>query len=167
MITTLICAKHGAEALAITLGSLVPAVTEGLIGDAVVMTSLRDEGVAAVAEAAGATLIVTADEPWRHGIRLAKRDWVLCLEDGDVPGEGWIRILDRFVTQDAPSRRYGRLTRRPRTWREAVEQRLGRWLGSRTVESGDLIHRSLWAKPTEGGAPARIAARIERDPALG
>jgi hypothetical protein len=166
MITVLIRVRHGAEALAVTLGALVPAVIDGLIGDAVVVTPTPDGAVAAIAEAAGATLVVASDDSWRKGAALARRDWVFCLEDGDVPTEGWMRVLDRFVTL-SPVRSFGRLTRRPRGLREALAESLRRRLGTRTVRSGDLVHRSIWLRLEAGGSPVHLGALIERDPVLG
>ena len=66
-----------------------------------------------VADAVGATLVIDPSGGWSQGARAAKRDWLLCLADGDVPTEGWIRALDRFIALSPPDRLFGRL-RRPR-----------------------------------------------------
>ena len=49
MITVLIRVSHGAEALAVTLSALVPAVADGLVADAVILAENLDEDVARVA----------------------------------------------------------------------------------------------------------------------
>src|SRR5690349_19411521 len=48
MITVLVRVTHGPEALAATLGALVPAVAAGLIGDAVILTEKPDDTLAKV-----------------------------------------------------------------------------------------------------------------------
>jgi hypothetical protein len=167
MISVLIRAEHGVDALAATLKALVPAVAEGLVADAVVIAPARDEITAAVADAVGAAFLVSPELTWTDGAAVAKREWHLCLSDGDVPGEGWIRILERFVASAPPERRFGRLGRRPRTLRERVRRSVGRVLAPGTVRAGDLVHRSVWGDPGRARRPVRVAASIERDPVFG
>ena len=45
--------------------------------------------------------------PGRKGAKEARRDWLLCLDDGDIPQEGWIRVLDRFVALSQARARAG------------------------------------------------------------
>src|SRR5688500_6335541 len=99
MMTALVLAEGEPEALAATLSALVPAVVEGLVSDAVVIVRDAHPTVATMAEVAGASLAVISDkaDPWREGGRLARRDWLLCLQSGDVPGEGWMRAVERFL----------------------------------------------------------------------
>jgi hypothetical protein len=167
MISVLIRVEHGVEALAVTLGALVPAVAEGLIADAVVLAPAPDETLASVAEAVGAIFLVSPDMSWREGAAVAKRDWYLCLADGDVLTEGWIRSLERFVALSPPERRFGRLGRRPRTLPERIRRVAGTILSPHTVRAGDLVHRSLWSDQDRAHRPVRVAASIERDPAFG
>ena len=167
MISVLIRVEHGVEALAVTLGALVPAVAEGLIADAVVLAPAPDETVASVAEAVGATFLVSPALSWREGAALAKREWHLCLSDGDVPTEGWIRTLERFVAFSPPERRFGRLGRRLRNLPERMRRSIGRILAPGTIRAGDLVHRSLWGNPGRARRPVRVAASIERDPVFG
>ncbi|MCP6374104.1 hypothetical protein NL455_29930, partial [Klebsiella pneumoniae] len=73
------------------------------VGDAVIVAGRESEAVAAVAEATGATLVLhRGGNPYAAGAAAARRDWILCLEAGDVPAEGWIRTLDRFVGTARP-----------------------------------------------------------------
>ena len=113
MITVLVRVTHGPEALAATLSALVPAVAAGLIGDAVILADKPDDILEQVADAAGATLVVAPGASWTEGAKDARRDWLLCLDDGDIPQEGWIRVLDRFVALSQPERGLARM-RRPR-----------------------------------------------------
>jgi len=166
MITALIRTRHGPEALAVTLSALVPAVTAGLVGDAVILAEGQDEAIARVAEAAGAVLVMAQGDPWTVGARAARHDWLLCLDAGDVPQEGWIRVLERFVGASVPAGASGRL-RRPRGMKQAVIGFLSALARRRTVEAGDLVHRSRLTGSVRFPAPVRLPASVERDPAFG
>ena len=166
MITALIRVRHGPEALAATVEALVPAVAAGLIGDAVILVAREDATVAKVADAVGASLVVAADGSWELGAQAARRDWLLCLDDGDIPQEGWIRILDRFVSL-APSERGRARLRRRGALLGSVGNALGCLFGFSRVHAGDLVHRRVLTKEMKDRAPVRLAAVIERDPVFG
>lgn len=167
MITVLIRVQHGPEALATTLSALVPAVAAGLVADAVILATRRDEDLATIADAAGATLIVDERSAWRAGAEVARREWVLCLEDGDVPQEGWIRVLDRFISLGGAGQAMARMRRRRTTVAGAFREAVDRILGRSTVRPGDLVHRRVLADEFKAPAPVRLAARVERDPLFG
>jgi len=160
MITVLVRVTHGPEALAATLSALVPAVAAGLIGDAVILAAKQDEILEQVADAAGATLVVAPDAPWTEGAKEARRDWLLCLDDGDIPQEGWIRVLDRFVALSKPERGLARM-RRPRGG--AIGALLSLFASS-SVRGGDLVHRRVLTNEMKARTPIRLAATVERDP---
>jgi hypothetical protein len=162
MITVLVRVAHGPEALAATLSSLVPAVAAGLIGDAVILSRSQDEVLAKVADAAGASLIVAEEASWTEGARAARRDWLLCLDDGDIPQEGWIRVLDRFVTLAGPERGLARFRRHA-----GPAGLLGRLFSRSSVRAGDLVHRRVLLNEVKARPPVRLSARIERDPIFG
>jgi hypothetical protein len=164
MITALIRVQRGPEALAVTLSALVPAVTAGLVGDAVVLSERHDDMVAVVADAAGATLIVATDASWRAGAGAARRDWLLCLDDGDLPQEGWIRVLDRFLRAGRPDQGLARLRRRRAGMLEAARDAVSGLVGRTSVGAGDLVHRRVLLSGLKARAPVRLDARIERDP---
>ncbi len=168
MITALVRVEGGVEALAVTLSALVSAVAEGLVADAVVLTSREEPGIVRVADALGAGIVVlrASDDPWAEGARLAKRDWVLCLDAGDVPSQGWIRAVEHFLALSPPERRLGRFPRRAGTVREAVALR---WRGivGPAVQPGDVVRREVLLAGAKPGRPARIPAAIERDPVFG
>ena len=163
MISAVVRVEHGVEALAATLSALVPGVADGLVGDAVVLAATRDGPVADVADALGAKLIAGADRSWAMGAQAARRDWILCLADGDVPIDGWIRTLDRFIAASPADRGFGRLARRP----AAPAERLFRLVGSRDVRAGDLVRRDLLLRGGPRlGRPVRVSAVLERDAAF-
>jgi len=163
MISVVIRSEHGLEPLAATLRALVPGVVEGLVGDAVVLAARSDEAVATLVEGVGAKLVIADDLSWAGGARIARREWILCLDAGDVPGEGWMAALDRFVALSPPDRGLGRL-QRIGSWRA----RLRSLAPTRQVQAGDLVRRDLLLR--NAGAPqraARIPAAIARAPRSG
>ena len=163
MISVLVRAARDTEALGVTLGALVPGVAAGLVGDAVVLATTPDDVIARIADAMGATLVRPrpGDDPWRSGAAAARRDWLLCLEAGDVPTEGWIRALDRFTARN-DGRRFARLSR-PSGLRGRLLGAAQAWLAPQ-VQAGDLIHRSLvTAAAGRLERPIRLPVLIERD----
>jgi len=163
MITVLVRVTHGPEALAATLSALVPAVAAGLIGDAVILTDRQDETLAKVADAVGATLMVAQRGSWTEGAKAARRDWLLCLDDGDIPQEGWIRVLDRFVALSKPERGLARMRRQ----RAGVVNALLNLVARSSIRGGDLVHRRVLMNEVRTRMPVRLSATIERDPVFG
>lgn len=155
------------DRLADTLSALVAGVAAGLIGDAVIVVGRSDDGVATVADATGAALVIPApgQSPWQAGARVARRDWILCLEAGDVPGEGWIRTLDRFVGTARADTRFGRLRRAQAGIAERLAARRDGVIGVREARAGDLVRRDrLLAGPVFSPRlrVRMLLARIER-----
>jgi hypothetical protein len=161
MITVLVRVTHGPEALAATLSALVPAVAAGLIGDAVILAAKRDDELMKVADAAGASLVES--NAWADGMKLARREWLLCLDDGDIPQEGWIRVLDRFVSLAKPEQGLARMRRQ----RAGLMSAITSFLAGSSVRAGDLVHKRVLLNETKARAPVRLSASIERDPVFG
>jgi hypothetical protein len=167
MITALIVAERGGEALGLTLASLVPAVVAGLVGDAVLIAPRPDPSVAAIAEGVGASLVVLPQrsDPWHAGAAAARRDWLLCLEDGDVLTEGWMRSVDRFLAS-AADHRLARFRRTSAGSAAMLRDLVERWAGTRNARPGDLVHRAWLDGARSRVRPVRIRARIDHDPDL-
>jgi hypothetical protein len=125
----------------------------------VVLSWGDDPEVAAVAEGVGAAH-AAADRgtAWSAGARLARRDWLLCLDAGDVPLDGWIGAVAAYLAEArAPALARARRTAwRPRRALEAL-------FGAGEVRSGDLVHRSLLTGDglSRRVRPARLDARIK------
>lgn len=133
------------DRLADTLGALVSGVAGGLVGDAVIVAPGNSPAVATVAEATGAVLVIySGGNPFAVGASRARREWILCLEAGDVPAEGWIRTLDRFIGTARPEIGIGRL-RRATTLRMRLLGGVEGLLGARTVRAGDVVRRESLA----------------------
>lgn len=164
MITALILAGDDPRPLAATMSALVSGVADGVVTDAVVIADAPAPVLEALADASGATLVVRAagEDAWCAGARAARHDWLLCLEAGDVPLDGWTRALERFAgaaPADAPPA-FGRLRRRV----EGLLPRLRAALAAadRRPRAGDLVHASH-LKPGARSRVARLHATIARE----
>lgn len=164
MITALVLVERGLEALAATLAALVPAVADGLVADAVVLVRAPDAEVAEVADAVGASLVVVpgGDDPWRAGAALARRDWLLCLQDGDVPLGDWARTIERFFAFGAAGRDLARLQRRPHGLGGRAALLWEERFGARQARPGDLVHRRFLSS-AKRARPVRLRAAVERE----
>jgi hypothetical protein len=153
--------------LADTLGSLVAGVAAGLISDAVIVVPVAHAAIETVAEATGAKVVLRGRgaSPWMAGARAARRDWVLCLEAGDVPVDGWIRVLDRFIGTARPDVALARL-RRPHTGLPArIAARGEAVIGVQTPRPGDLVRRDRLVsgpKFPHRLKVRRLSARLDR-----
>lgn len=129
------------DRLADTLSVLVSGVAGGLVGDAIIVVPREAPAVATVAEATGAELVVhPGGGRFAAGAALARRDWILCLEAGDVLAEGWIRTLDRFVGMAKPEIGIGRL-HRPAPLRTRLLARIEGMIGAHGIRAGDVVRR--------------------------
>jgi len=73
-----------------TLGSLVPAVAEGVVRDGFVLCESEKSDLEAVADAAGCTLVCAKPgEAVRQAVRLARGDYLVFLPAGCVLESGW------------------------------------------------------------------------------
>lgn len=132
------------ECLADTLSALVAGVAAGLVGDAVIVTAEACPALETVAEGSGATLVVCPPgaNPWGAGAKAARREWLLCLEPGDIPAEGWIRSLDRFVGTARPDIALGRMRRAHAALPDRIAARGERVVGARGPRAGDVVRRA-------------------------
>ena len=170
MMTALVFADGAPEELAATLAALVPAVVEGLIGDAVIVTRQPNPAMTGIAEVAGANVVIASPDadPWRTGAVHARREWLLCLRNGDVPAEGWRRAVDRFFASGARAGQpLARFSRRRASPASALVNLAEHAVGTRTVRAGDVVRRDwLTAGAPPRVRPIRIGAVIERDVVL-
>ena len=90
MLSVIINARSDAERLARTIGSLVPAIAEGIVGDGYVMMRTITPEMDAVADAAGCN-VVTGEIHWTlaEAMRIARGDHLLFLPAGSVLENGW------------------------------------------------------------------------------
>ncbi|WP_375407723.1 hypothetical protein [uncultured Methylobacterium sp.] len=155
------------DRLADSLAALVAGVAAGLVGDAVIVVPAASAAIETVAEATGATLVVRmrGSSPWSAGAKAARREWVLCLEAGDVLAEGWIRTLDRFIGTARPDIALGRLRRPHTALPTRIAARGETVIGALQPRAGDVVRRE---RLLSGSAfsprirPRRLLARLER-----
>ncbi|WP_018261263.1 hypothetical protein [Methylobacterium sp. WSM2598] len=155
------------EALADTLSALVEGVAAGVVGDAVIVAAdAADRDLALVADRTGATLVARGADPWAAAAAVARRTWLLCLEAGDLPAEGWIRTLDRFTGTAAPDLLVGRMRRAHAPLPQRLAARIEALAGTRRVRAGDVVRRDALAAglPFAGRRPVRrLGGALVRD----
>ena len=91
-------AARTAARLAGSLESLIPAVVEGLVSDAIIRDVSGNTGIQDVADEAGATVI--AGTP-AEAIAAARGSWLLILEPGARLDPGWADPARRFIESGA------------------------------------------------------------------
>ncbi|WP_019904891.1 hypothetical protein [Methylobacterium sp. 77] len=153
--------------LADSLGALVEGVAAGLVGDAVIIAASHHAALDAVAEATGATFVTRPNgtRPWSAGAKAARREWVLCLDVGDVPGEGWIRAIDRFIGTAGPETILGRLRRPHAGLPSRLVARGESVIGVRSPRAGDLVRRDRLVASADFSPrlrPRRVNVRLDR-----
>ena len=110
MISVLVECKNDEFALAATLSALVPGAVEGLIAEVIVLDRGSTDGTAALADAAGARFLAQPD--LREAVRSARGEWLLLMEPGARPLQGWIEhiaqhmAIGKMPARLSPSREY-------------------------------------------------------------
>ena len=99
-ISVVIPTLNACEALAGTLGALLPALTAGLVRELVVADGGSADRTLEIADEMGARLV--AGVPGRAGLlacglAAARGDWLLVLEPGPRPAGDWCRALARHM----------------------------------------------------------------------
>ncbi|MBZ8133364.1 hypothetical protein CLD20_08815 [Afifella sp. IM 167] len=95
MISVVLTQPREAHHLARSLAALVPAAVEGLVRDALVLGDSASEEMLAVTEAAGAEFF--AHHQLADAVRTARGDWLLVMEGGARPLDGWMGEVRAFV----------------------------------------------------------------------
>ena len=83
-----------AARLAGSLASLIPAVIQGLVSDAIIRDGSENDAIRDLVDAAGAKLI--AGSP-AEAITAARGSWLLLLEPGARLDPGWVDPARRFI----------------------------------------------------------------------
>ena len=105
--SSLILPLTGAEpALLETLAACVPAVAEGFVREAIVVTRERSSDLDGVIDAAGCQLVEAQGDAWsllRAGAQNARSHWLLVLTPGLVPLSGWMPQIGDFLMENDPA----------------------------------------------------------------
>lgn len=161
MLTALVHARSTPEALAFSLSALVPAVAEGLVSHAVVILGAERSSTERIADAMGATVLVPSAEPWCEAARIARGDWVLLLDAGEIPDHGWIGVVERHLLQQSSNRQ------RPAVLPKAgllgrIREHGSLYLGRSSLRSGLIAAREPVSKGQIGGLPVVLGGTRSR-----
>jgi glycosyltransferase involved in cell wall biosynthesis len=133
MLSVLIVTKNQEDALARTLAALVSGAVEGVVREVIVCDKGSTDRTATVAEHAGCHFL--AQSGLEAGIRRARGEWLLLLEPGSRPLEGWIEAVVNHVADDTRPARF----RQSHLSRPSFLKRL--FSRSRPMAEGLLIER--------------------------
>ena len=119
---TIIIECHDNEAeLAQTLAGLVAGAVEGLVKDVVILDRGSRDGSAEVADAAGCSFLT--DWELSEIVRAARGEWLLLLEPGARPLNGWVEAVAEYVSlNDAPARFAGSRNHRRPLYRRLLQR---------------------------------------------
>ncbi len=163
MITAIIETRNEEVSLAHALVALVPAATEGLIRDVIVVDGGSEDGTRKVADAAGCTIVDAAEETdaRRTAVERARGDWLLFTPASHIFQPEWqsdaMAFIDRTLTAGQAQKRSaifrdGRLSSGPLAWL------IGMIRGGSTAR---LVAKSAWLAETSGStAPASAASTV-------
>ncbi|MGH6736435.1 MAG: TIGR04283 family arsenosugar biosynthesis glycosyltransferase [Methyloceanibacter sp.] len=110
MISVVIPTFNAAPTLVHTLASLVPAVVEGVVQEAIVADGGSTDETCAIADAAGTHLVVAPrgrGTQLNAGAAIARGDWLLFLHADTVLEPGWIAEAQSFMERVQSGRRLG------------------------------------------------------------
>ncbi len=163
MITAVIETRNDEVALARALAALVPAATEGVIRDVIVIDQGSEDGTLTVADAAGCTIVAArgVDDAQRAAVEQARGDWLFFTSPQPLPPE-WqtdaLAFIDRTMVRGSAQRqsamfRGGRFPSSPLTWLRSV---------LRGEQPARLVAKSAWLaehahSSTRASAPSSVS----------
>jgi hypothetical protein len=158
VISVVIPTLNAEASLADCLAALVPGVVEGLVKEAIVADGGSTDATAAVADAAGATVVQTErgrGSQLRAGCAAARADWLLVLHADTGLDEGWIEAVRAHVERRPDAAAYFRLrfddgSAAARLWAAGVAVRCAVF-GLPYGDQGLLIPKALYQ--AVGGYP--------------
>jgi len=151
MLSVLIETRNDEERLARTLAVLVGAVVEGVVREVIVCDRGSTDQTHYVAEHAGCRYL--AEGGVAAGIGIAKSDWLLFLEAGARPMDGWTDAVMNHINRSTQSVRF----RRSRASRVPFLARV--LSANRALELGLLITRRQASALAKSAADAESMAR--------
>lgn len=161
MMSVMIPVENEEEGLVRTLASLVPAVAEGILRDAVILDSGGRQSTAAIADAAGCIhLCGTPEECLSEAASRINASWILMLKPGVTLEHDWFREAAEFVERaeaagmdlcaafSYASQRYGLFARLGEAWRLVSANLFGRVSGGQ----GLILRREAVRRMSGNGA---------------
>jgi hypothetical protein len=163
MITALIETRNDEVALAHALAALVPAATEGVLREVIVIDHGSTDGTLVVADAAGCTIVAAgaAGDPRRTAIERARGTWVLLLPPTAVLKPDWqgeaMAFVDRALVAGRGMTAVGRFNagRLVPGWRARLAEGWRRLVGA-PPQGGVLMSKDGWLALTSS-SPASSA----------
>lgn len=165
MISVLIETRNDEVALAHALAALVPAATEGVVREVIVLDHDSEDGTLVVADAAGCTILRTgADDGMRRAaVEGARGSWILFLPPTTVVEPGWqsdaMAYIDRTLVGGRAMTAVAHLRkgRFDAGWRARIASGIRRLLG---IAGGDglLVSKDSWLALTASRASSVSAA---------
>jgi glycosyltransferase involved in cell wall biosynthesis len=165
MITAIIETRNEEVGLAHALAALVPAATEGILRDVIVIDKGSDDGTRAVADAAGCTIIDAFAEAdaTRAAVERARGDWLLFTPATPVLQPGWqaaaLAFIDRALID-------GRGQTRSATFRGGrLHSTLFGWFSAvvRGESTARLVAKSAWLAERSGSTSQASGASTVSD----
>lgn len=147
-----------ANALTRTLNALIVASVEGLLREVVVLANPDDTEAIKIADHAGCVLARPSD--FGSHINSAKGEWLMILECGALPEQGWTEAVTHHIQSGSKAARFTRspLTPRPLIARMfqpegrlalglIIEKQTAMKLGQQALSSPDLLAKAAKPKP--------------------
>lgn len=113
MFTAIILANTDAKAMTRTLNALIGATVSGLVRDVILLADIQNEIAGKIADFSGCKLASPGD--FAEIVLAAKTDWLLLLEAGCLPEEGWDESVENFAANARAAARFTRSPLAPRT----------------------------------------------------
>ena len=152
MLTVLIAAESDAEPVVATFRALMAATLDGFVSDVIVR---GDRALDTICDPAGAVRVDDGALP--AALAGARGDWVLALEAGAAPLDGWMAPVARHAER---SRRPARFTVAERSLWRALTGRAGRPLRAGLLLPVDEA-RNAASGGAEGMARGRTTIRLD------
>lgn len=106
MLSVIIETQNDEDALARTLSSLVSSAVEGAVREVIVCDRGSTDGTEKVAEVAGCTFL--NEGTIAQAVERAKSDWLLIVEAGARPLDGWAEHVAQHMAGQATPARFSR-----------------------------------------------------------
>lgn len=159
MLTAVIRSDGSASALAATFSVLIPAVADGFLGHAVVVDAGGSTEAERLADVTGASYLRAGGaECWNPAAAMARGDWLLLLDAGDVPLSNWIQAVDRHLLVAPDSAALMPLRGMARSLRERAEVSFG----PRRLRAGLIAPKEAVLAGRLAAPPRRLGVRRER-----
>jgi hypothetical protein len=147
-----------AKALTRTLNALISATVDGLVREVVVLAESTDEVAAKLADHAGCDLAPQTD--FHARIHAAKGEWLLVLEGGALPEQGWAEAIGNHIESGKGAAHF---TRSPLVQRKFIQRLFQR---ERPLALGLLIEKrtGLTLKDVALSSPENLAKAASPKP---